>query len=193
MVDTSNSQDLQIAVVPLALTLNPNGEPTPAPTPTPVPNEGTGGNATPNTCGGTCGSDVNCQPGLTCYTGYCRNQNNPGDVNCNNKQTPRPTATPKPVRPILVPMATVRPTPTSVPTVTVTLAPTPTLIPTPVPFKVVYNPADVNYDGCVSWTDVKLVMASWLGNQAADVNGDGRVDWRDILYVIVRLGEGCRV
>jgi len=27
----------------------------------------------PNSCGGTCGSNANCQSGLTCYAGFCRN------------------------------------------------------------------------------------------------------------------------
>lgn len=44
---------------------------TPTPTPTPTPGQ-------PNACGGTCGSDSNCQSGMTCYitsgtSGICRN------------------------------------------------------------------------------------------------------------------------
>lgn len=56
---------------------------TPNPTNTPVPPTGT-----PNSCNGTCGSDGNCQSGLTCYLGFCRNPNNPSDSGCNNKGEP---------------------------------------------------------------------------------------------------------
>lgn len=38
--------------------------------------------ATPNWCNGTCGSNYNCQGGLFCYNGYCRNPNCSSDASC---------------------------------------------------------------------------------------------------------------
>lgn len=64
--------------------------PTTGPTPTvgpPVPGE-------PNSCNGTCGTDANCQPGLTCYLGRCRNPNNPSSTTCEDKASILPTPTP---------------------------------------------------------------------------------------------------
>ena len=74
-------------------TETPTATPTPTETPvvTPTPTETPTPTGTPNFCGGTCGSNYNCQGGLFCYQGFCRNPNNPTDVNCNN-----PTATPTP-------------------------------------------------------------------------------------------------
>lgn len=43
----------------------------------------------PNECGGTCGSNYNCQAGLFCYQGFCRNPACQADTNC-----VCPTATP---------------------------------------------------------------------------------------------------
>lgn len=45
----------------------------------------------PNECGGTCGSNSNCQEGLFCYEGFCRNPACQVDANC-----VCPTATPIP-------------------------------------------------------------------------------------------------
>lgn len=70
---------------------SPTNTPTNTPAPTTPPTSGN-----PNSCGGTCGSDANCQPGLTCYLGFCRNPNNPSDSNCNNKTTTTATSTPTP-------------------------------------------------------------------------------------------------
>ncbi len=58
----------------------------------------------PNFCGGTCGSNSNCQPGYFCYIengkndGYCRNPicATNTDCNCSNNQTTAPVATVKP-------------------------------------------------------------------------------------------------
>ena len=74
-------------------TETPTVTPTPTETPvvTPTPTETPTPTGTPNFCGGTCGSNYNCQGGLFCYQGFCRNPNNPADVNCNN-----PTSTPTP-------------------------------------------------------------------------------------------------
>ena len=64
------------------------GGPTNTPRPTEPPTA-----SNPNSCNGTCGSDANCQPGLTCYMGNCRNPNNPTNTSCDNKAT---TSTPTP-------------------------------------------------------------------------------------------------
>lgn len=52
--------------------------------------------ATPNWCNGTCGSNYNCQGGLFCYNGYCRNPNCTSDTSCGCGiiATPTPTAPP---------------------------------------------------------------------------------------------------
>jgi len=60
-----------------------SGSPTPTPT------------GVPNYCGGTCGSNTNCQSGLFCYQGYCRNPNCQNDVTCGCAVSP--TQTPPPV------------------------------------------------------------------------------------------------
>jgi hypothetical protein len=55
--------------------------PTTTATPTPTPTS----TATPgpaNSCGGTCGDNTNCQSGLYCYQGYCRNPSCPDETSC---------------------------------------------------------------------------------------------------------------
>lgn len=44
-----------------------------------------------NACGGTCGSNYNCNPGLYCYNGYCRNPDCPTSNTCGCTPTPKPT------------------------------------------------------------------------------------------------------
>lgn len=57
---------------------------TPTATPTPVG----------NSCNGTCGSNSNCQDGLYCYSGYCRNPLCASDTTCAcGSATPTATAT----------------------------------------------------------------------------------------------------
>jgi hypothetical protein len=56
-------------------------------------NSGTGGTAPTNACGGTCGSHSNCNTGLFCYQGFCRNPECGGTVSC---QCAAPTPTPRP-------------------------------------------------------------------------------------------------
>jgi len=64
--------------------------PTPTPTPTPSPTP----TAAPNTCNGTCGSDSNCQTGLICSSGFCRNPLCVSSSDCAcGAATPTPTAT----------------------------------------------------------------------------------------------------
>lgn len=77
--------------------------------------------ASPNSCNGTCGSDANCQSGLVCYQGYCRNPSCQSALDCSC-----PTVTPS---------STPTKTPTPRPTVRATVKPsvTPTETPTPIP------------------------------------------------------------
>ncbi len=54
----------------------------------------------PNSCGGTCGSNYNCQANLYCYQGYCRNPlcSDKSDCNCTAAtNTPTTVPTKKPV------------------------------------------------------------------------------------------------
>ncbi len=69
-------------------TPTPTAAPTPTPTPTSQPNQ-------PNSCNGTCGSNPNCQAGLFCSNGFCRNPFCSSSTSC-VCPTPLPAlATPK--------------------------------------------------------------------------------------------------
>lgn len=74
----------------------PTGTPTTTPTYTPTVTETPYPSGTPNYCGGTCGSNYNCQGGLYCYNGYCRNPDCPASNTCG-------CATPPPVLGITAP------------------------------------------------------------------------------------------
>ncbi len=93
-----------------------------SPTPTPTPAAGE-----PNSCGGTCGSNYNCQANLFCYQGFCRNPLCKTSTTCacsSPTPTPRPTRAPSPTPEEVV--WTPEPyTPADTPT------PTPALIPLP--------------------------------------------------------------
>jgi len=65
--------------------------PTPIATATPVPPTGS-----PNSCNGTCGSNLNCSSGLFCYQGFCRNPENPTSTSCGST-TSNPTPTTRPL------------------------------------------------------------------------------------------------
>ncbi len=65
-------------------------------------NNDTNANSTPdpnatNSCGGTCGSNYNCNSGLYCYSGFCRNPDCPNSNTCGCTATAKPTvkASPK--------------------------------------------------------------------------------------------------
>lgn len=58
----------------------PPGE-TESPTPT----------GSPNSCGGTCGSNFNCGGDLVCYQGFCRNSSCATETDCTCAGTPAPT------------------------------------------------------------------------------------------------------
>lgn len=78
---------------------SPTPTPSTTPTPTPTATATPAPSGTPNSCGGTCGSDSNCNSGLSCYQGYCRNSSCPTQSDCNcpstSTATPAPTATPQ--------------------------------------------------------------------------------------------------
>lgn len=67
----------------------PTVTPTPTVTNTPTPTV----SGTPNECGGTCGSNSNCQSGLFCFEGFCKNPNIvvDGKYACSSNVTPTPT------------------------------------------------------------------------------------------------------
>lgn len=70
----------------------PTATPTSTPTGTPTPS------GTPNSCNGTCGSDSNCNSGLVCSGGYCRNSSCTSETDCTcPTTTPTSTATGTPI------------------------------------------------------------------------------------------------
>ena len=71
-------------------TATPTVTPTPTATPTVTPTP----TSTTNSCNGTCGSNYNCNGGLFCYNGYCRNPNCQESTSCGCSATPTPTAPP---------------------------------------------------------------------------------------------------
>lgn len=72
-----------------------------------------------NYCGGTCGSNFNCQPNLYCYKGFCRNPICSDDTDCTCAiATPTATAS-------LQPKTTIKPTATASATVAPTITPEP--------------------------------------------------------------------
>lgn len=68
----------------LAFTLSSTATATPTNTPS--------ASGTPNSCNGTCGSDANCNEGLYCYYGYCRNSSCSTDTDCVCSSTSSPSA-----------------------------------------------------------------------------------------------------
>lgn len=70
----------------------------------------------PNFCGGTCGSNYNCQANFFCYEGYCRNPICADKTDCVcNTTTPLPTiaATSATAKSLATQLATVIPNPTA--------------------------------------------------------------------------------
>lgn len=84
-------------------TPGPTATPTPGPTATPTPGQ-------PNSCGGTCGSNANCDSSHVCFQGFCRNPQCTSSSTC---VCGGPTSTP-----------TLGTTPT--PTTAIAMVPTPT-------------------------------------------------------------------
>jgi hypothetical protein len=77
----------------------PGATPTPTATPSPTPPPGATPTPTPvdepNACGGSCGSNANCQSGMTCFQGFCRNPECTSSTSCVCGTTPA-VATPTP-------------------------------------------------------------------------------------------------
>lgn len=72
----------------------------------------------PNFCGGTCGSNVNCQANLYCYQGFCRNPICSTDTDCTcDLETTKPTqsAITSVTKQTSTPAISPRPTTTSIP------------------------------------------------------------------------------
>lgn len=75
-------------------TPNPTSTPVPSASPTDTPRQGD-----PNSCNGTCGSNYNCQSGLFCYQGYCRNPSCQSETSCGCASPQVLSATAPPVLP----------------------------------------------------------------------------------------------
>lgn len=77
-------------------TVTPTSNPTVTPTSTALATVTPTSTATgaPNYCGGTCGSNFNCQANYYCYQGFCRNPVCPSDSNCDCIANATPTVTP---------------------------------------------------------------------------------------------------
>ncbi len=79
----------------------------------------------PNFCGGTCGSNYNCQANFFCFEGYCRNPLCSSSVDCIcSTTTPTSTSTPT-ITTTPIKLATITPEPT----ISATPSITPTIIP----------------------------------------------------------------
>lgn len=146
-IPTATPTTIPTATIGPSATPGPTNTPGPTlvPTLTPLPGPGTGGGGPSNSCGGTCGSNYNCNAGLYCKNGYCRNPFCDWESDCSCKG---PTATPSPIvirqyqyvttyvnnQPVVV---TVYPTDIPTPTANLILPGedviTPTSIPTPTP------------------------------------------------------------
>jgi len=67
--------------------------PIPTPTATTTATPTATATATPNSCNGTCGSNYNCNSGLYCYNGYCRDADCPTETDCSCGTAATATAT----------------------------------------------------------------------------------------------------
>jgi len=146
----ANSTNLTIST-PTNPTPTPTTNPTPTPSPTPTPAPGE-----PNSCNGTCGSNSNCQAGLYCYQGFCKNPLCKTDATCKCLATP----TPKPQ----TPNSTPDPTPEVVDWTPEPLSPiaTPALAPTPTPFVPETQPTPFPYLPVIGISAAILGLAFFL-------------------------------
>ena len=114
-------------------------------------------NAT-NACGGTCGSNYNCNSGLYCYGGYCRNPDCPTSLTCGAC-----AATAKPIAKA-TPKSSVKPTPEIVVLAKTTASPSatavaniePTATPSVTPKKFSINGIDIKTIGI--WGAIALLI-----------------------------------
>lgn len=111
-------------------------------------------NGPTNACDGTCGSNYNCNSGLFCYQGFCRNPFCSSSTNCQC-----PTATPTP-NPTLKP--TSRPSAKATPITVVLKGVTPSPSPTPSSGNNIENSAPESSLQKISKIDPKLI-AIWVG------------------------------
>jgi hypothetical protein len=110
---TRKSDAVDIAAIPVSPASTVTvaiASPTPTPTPSATP---LGASPTPtptprstNSCGGTCGSNANCNAGLVCYSGFCRNPQCQENKDCNCITIPIRTPTPTPYRTAQYPLPT---------------------------------------------------------------------------------------
>lgn len=91
---TSESQNALIGTSPTTVTINLNATPLPTPEETETPTPTATATSEPNSCGGTCGSNVNCAANLFCYQGYCKNPSCSWSGDCSCESTPAPTPIP---------------------------------------------------------------------------------------------------
>lgn len=88
-------------------------------------------NGPTNACGGTCGSNYNCDVNLYCFNGYCRNPDCSNSENC-SCPTATPISTVKPTStPRIISTATPKTASTATPSAIPTFVPVPTSEPTP--------------------------------------------------------------
>ena len=52
-------------------------------------------------------------------------------------------------------------------------------------------PADLNGDGVVGFSDLSIILSSWLTSDGGDVNGDGETNFSDLSLVLSAWGEEC--
>lgn len=104
----------------------------------------TSDNGSTNVCGGTCGSNYNCNSGLFCYQGFCRNPDCRSDLSCKCRNTPSPSPTTK-----------------SKPTLKPTISPTPEIITlikySPYPSSTPYLSVDLNPASTSQKLDLKKI------------------------------------
>ncbi|MBL21455.1 MAG: hypothetical protein CMJ37_01225 [Phycisphaerae bacterium] len=52
-------------------------------------------------------------------------------------------------------------------------------------------PADLNGDGGVGFSDLSIILSSWLTSDGGDVNGDGETNFSDLSLVLSAWGDEC--
>lgn len=110
-------------------TLSPTPTVSPTVTPSPLPSATPGPTATPQpallTCNGACTADTNCQTGLACVGGFCRNPSCSTEYSCTCPQPATPTQVVQQSAPTQAPQyIAAAPTNTPIPTVAPKMLPT---------------------------------------------------------------------
>ena len=52
-------------------------------------------------------------------------------------------------------------------------------------------PADLSGDGVVGFSDLSIILSSWLTSDGGDVNGDGETNFSDLSLVLSAWGDEC--